>query len=1453
MKKYRKTKAAMAAFMACVLICSLVLGVLPVSANTEPIADQFFADGVKFQPSSAAPQSKNFSDSRRGLLLSAYDSGATAAFRQLYHGVFEAELKASSEGTSSPDLGAWSLIFTDVFTGESFALAVEDKGTELQAYVTVDQDCAGIYYHVENGYNSGANGYTTMQNEAGNYTRIDTAKTTKVRFDPTTMELSIQDDGGNQVLVWDLSREIIDGKRFAHVIDSMDSYSVTLEFTKVKAGGKGQLTVYSVCGESYSGAFLPAAQAAVYADITVNPVVGQAYTLPVPGIYDAEGKLSLSDITYTVYNSQGAAVAEGAYTETASFTPETAGDYFLYYVLQSGNVRGDTYVKLQAVSQDDVTVDFSEHQLTAGTYGLNTALQIPQCSFTSSLFTQGYAENALVTILKDGTALADYSAVPAGFTYTFDALGTYQVVYSALLAGRAYETDPVQIVISDAVPGVTAADIPTSFYTGDTCEIPEMTVYLGGTSAKAVHSVTMPDGTAVADSSLTLRQPGNYTVTYSYDVAGEQGTVVRTFTANQKTADLFTVSGKAEVAYDPYMANADFPGVVVTLNDNNAYVAYDVDLSDNTKNDNLIDLMAVAKTLGTPDCSGFYVTLVDKLNPDNYVTIRVHQGSGNATNGSFVKAKASNQVAYTGWYKSPDWNAGVPYPYTNQLETAMAHNFGGFMTNHSFSTSGLHLNIEDCQVQLRWDTQEKALYASNDLQFVETADQNEKLVVDFDDPACFTSLWTGFTDDSQVELRISALGVSGTADLKVFQIDGKQLSSETVQDDQGPAISLDMEGMAAIPDAATGRPYRVLELIATDNLSDSNMIHTTVEVTFNGSPVEVTDGSFTPANDGIYTVTYTAADAYGNTNSLVSQVRARSGISPVAAQLTGSWQETVEYGFPIVLPAYQGTGGTGRYYYSAQVTHNGTTEEISGTSYTPMEEGSYTVTLTVKDYIGQTATLTQSYDVTYRPVFVVDESRFILPPSFISGSTYTFDRYIQGYYEAAGKDITMVNAKIEVEDADGVRTLDDSRNYTPKAGDTVQEAKIRFIFEGMAGGETIQTVVEKTAPIRTITQSAGFMTEYFLMENATGEARNQFITFRSTGGDSKLTFLRPVSMDEFSLEMKPTVVDGVFQSNYDAIRVTLTDRADPTVSLVLTIAKKGEGLDFSVNGGSSMLMLGSLNTETTLNIQLGYNNTTFALNGVENSSLGTVKTDLSGREFAGFPSGEAFVTVELVGVRGASALNLIALNNQRLFNTVKDTGTPQLYVDGSYSGMYTAGTEITLPAARAYDVLSYTSPAAIKVIAPDGTAVTAADGTVLDGAPANRTYVITPEKLGRYTVSYQSTDQAGQYISAEKSLVIYDDIAPTVEFAKALPERVWVGTEIVIPQYTVIDNGNADNVTVDMFYRDAQGTIYNVQNGAFTADQAGTYVLMLYMVDENGTYNTQTATILAVAKEGGTP
>ncbi len=1427
-----------------VLAVAVLIGTVIIANADAFTAERFDYSGVKYQMVQEAPVSPNYESSRKGLLLSAYDGGATAALKGTFQGQFNAEMKATTLDAVTPDLRAYSLIFEDIATAERFALTIEDKGTELHAYVTVGEDQTGIFYNADTSWDNMPHGYTTLQNQSGVYTRILTKGVTKVLFDPYTMEVSLGNDAGGYTLIWDLNEEIIDGKHFGHIIDGMGNYTVKLMFTNVTAGGKGELTLYSINGEDYGTANLPQAQPTVYTGAVHNAVAGSAYELPVPGVYDSYNQLTADDITYKVYNEAGAELASGNYAAGAAFTPDKAGSYYIYYCLEGDDGRkGEAYIKIKAYAQDNVSCIFTDVTLEGQTVGLHSAVMLPQRQVTSNLFAEGFAADAAVTVMHNGTAVE----APNG-RLEFTKLGEYQVVYSYTVGGKEYKAAPIIFTVSDDVAGVAATELAETYYLGDTVTIPQATVYLKGQSGAATHAVILPDGTRVTESSVKLELVGGYTVEYTYDVAGVKGTVQRTFTANRKVEDLFTSSEKTTITFDPNMGNADLPGVVLEMSGNSSYVTYDVDLSDNTKNDVLIDLTAVASAVGTEDFTGFYVTLTDKLNPANYVTVRVHKGSGNASGGSFVKARASNQSAFTGWYKLPDWNAGAPYPYTNQLENATAHVYGGFMTNHSFANSGLSKDFRDCTLELRWDTAEKALYAKNDLQFIPAENQNESLVVDFDDPACFTNIWGGFTDNSQVELKIMPIGVASSAKLKVFNIDGQVFSDSNVADTQAPSLQLDLQGMTAAPDAKTGTAYKLLDLIVSDNFSAPSMIKTAVTVMYGNTAVTVKDGAFVPEKDGYYTVTYTATDSYGNASKLTHEIRARGDIQGVTATVQGQWQAQAEYGFPIKLPAYTGEGGTGRFNYYAKVTHNGQTEEITGNTYTPMGEGEYVVTLYAQDYIGQTATLTHTYNVTYRPVFVVNSADFILPPAFISGSTFVFDDYTAGYYSAVGAEMTVVTAQIEVEDADGVRTLD-STTYVPKASETVTQAKIRFIFKATVDGKTIENVVEKTAPIRTIGQSPDFMTQYFVLENATAVARNQFLTFTAAGnGSMKMTYLRPVSMEEFVLEMSPTVIDSQFQSNYDAIRITLTDRHDPSIQVQLVIRKNGNKLAFSVNGGSAMQMLGSITEQTTQNLVVSYFNATHTLLGVENSTLGSVKNTLDGRKFQGFTSGEAYVSVEVLGINGNAALNLIAINNQRFFSTVRDSGVPQVYVDGSYSGMFVAGAEITLPTARAYDVLNSTSAAAVTVTAPDGSYVTALDGTVLNAAPANKNYVIAPTAMGRYLVFYSSTDESGQYRSVEKSLVIYDNVAPTVELTGTLPERVWVGTTIRVPEYTVKDNGDVEKVQVSVKYRDASGILHTVENGEFVADAAGSYVLMFYMIDENGAYNTQSFTVRAYAR-----
>ncbi len=1448
----RRTKKWIILCLSLVLTCAVLVGTLVIASADSFTSERFNYSGVKYQMVQEAPVSQHYESNRKGLLLSAYDNGATAMLKGTFSGQFDAEMKATTQGAAAPDLRAYSLIFKDIATDECFALTIEDKGSELQAYVSVGEDKTGVYYNTD-AWDMNPHGYTTLQNQSGNYSRIVAKGVTAVRFDPFTMNVSVRDDAGKYIQVWNLKENIVDGKFFNHRIESMGHYTVTISFTSITAGGKGELTLYAINGEDYGTTNLPQAQPTVYMGDIHNAVAGAAYVLPVPGVYDAYNQLTAENITYEVYNENGEKLADGSYSAGVTFTPERAGNYYLYYCLAGSDSRkGEAYIKVKAYERENVSCTFADTGLQGETLGLHSSVTVPERTVSSNLFAEGFTADATVTVRFNGKAVEGFEDIKPGFRFEFTQLGQYDVVYAYTVGGQKYESQTISFTVADDVAGIAMEELPTAANVGDTVTIPGATVYLNGNNGQATHALTLPDGTVTTDSSVTLTQPGAYTVEYTYDVSGSKGSFTRSFVVEKNVEDLFTSAEKATITFDPYFANADAPGVVVNMSGNSAYVTYDVDLSDNTKNDVLIDLMAVANTVGVTDFTGFYVTLTDKLDPTNYVTIRVHQGSGNAVNGSFVKARAHNQSAFTGWYKSPDWNAGAPYPYTNVLETATAHVFGGFMTNHNFASSTMHRDFRDGSVQLRWDTKEKALYANNDLVFIPAPDQNESLVVDFDDPACFTNLWSGFTDDSQVELKITPIGVSGSAKLKIFNIDGRTFSGGKVEDTQAPAVKLDLQGMETAPDAKTGMAYKLFDLIITDNFFTPQMIQTDMSVMYGNTPVEIKDGAFVPDKDGYYTVTYTATDPYGNASTLTQEIRSRSDIPGVTAELKGQWAETVEYGFPVELPAYNGNGGSGNYRYYAKVTHNGETADIVGNSYTPMDEGEYVITLYAEDYIGQTATLSHTYQVSYRPTFVLNRADYILPPAFIHGSSYVFDQYTAGYYASADAQMTMVSAIIEVEDADGLRTLGEDRTYVPKASDTVSEAKVRFIFRATVDGKTIENVVEKTAAIRTISQSSNFMTEYFLLENATAVSRNKYVTFHGDGnGDVKMVFLRPVSMEEFSLEMSATVIDSQFYSDYDAIRITLTDRSDPSIQVQFLITKDGNKLGFSINGGAQMLMLGSLTEQTTQNLLITYYNATHTITGVENSSLGTVKNTLAGAEFQGFTSDEAFLSIELLGAKGNSALNLIAINNQRFFSTVRDSGVPQIYVDGSYSGMFVSGAQITLPTARAYDVLNHTGMATVTVTAPDGSFVTALDGTVLDAAPANKNYVIAPTAMGRYLVFYASTDEAGQYRSVEKSMVIYDDVAPEVSLSTALPARVWAGTTIKIPEYTVKDNGDVSKVLVSVSVRDPKGMIHTVENGEFVASLPGDHVIMFYMVDENGAYNTQTFTITAVARPEG--
>lgn len=1435
MRKWKK-------LLAFVLVASLTTGALTnivFAAEGTDTGDRLSYDGVKHKTAQTATINEVFKDSRKGLLLYSYGSGTTATFRETFSGEFEIEAKPVGSKTV-PNLSTYTLHFTSMTTAETFSVGIADSGTEISAYVAVGDDVTGIYY--ETTYDDKPHGYTTIKNQNNGYTKVVGSNTATIVFNPNTMEVKIKNVGGQEEYktIWCLTQEILDGKRFEHVLNSFDYYSVTIEFTSVGAGKKGELLIYNVNGEDYGEPNLSYVEPMINGNLATNAIVGQEYTLPEASVYGIDEGKSDDDIRCTIFDAAGQELASGKVSEGVSFVPEEAGAYYLYYAVSEKQGAG-TYVKLEAYSEESVDCTIEECASLPESIGLHTTIKIPARSAQSSLFIGKDSVYTDITIKNGDKIVEDKKSVQKNLKYTFEQLGTYTISWSVTLFDQVYEETAI-IKVDENVAGIVGAEFKATYDKDDNLAVPKATVYVGGETYTAKAQVVKPSGTVVKDEKLTLDEVGIYRVIYAYVINKETIQFEKTFKVGYNAKNLFTAGESTKIYYDDTAGNADMPGVQIemTSKDSSATYSSTLDLSDNTKMDTLLELYIVPSAIGTADLTGFYVTLTDKLDPENCITIRVVGGDGNMAGGSYIRAKATGQSGYVGLYKNHSWDQ-EPYTWVDQLESTMQHNKGGFTSDLDFGFNQTVFDLSEKTFVLRYDAEEKAIYSKKRVQLVHDESYRENLVVDFDDATMFQNLWTGFTDDSQVEMTITPLTVSGTATFKIMNVDGVKLQSENIADVEAPEVTVDYLGMDGAPNGKVGLAYPIFDLIVSDNLCSEETLVITTNVTHNGEKVAIKDNAFVPESEGTYQIQYSVSDGFGNTAEKYVDVVVGTELQMVSIEMEDVFPENMTYGMECIMPEFSGHGGSGKHTLRTYYIHNGEETEFEK-SFVPMDEGEFTVVCEVADYLGQVAKESKTYDIQFVPEILIDDSKIVMPSVLIADKKYEFEEYIATYYEKAGEDAKKAKCSIEVTDGDGTRTLEEDRIYVPKQSGDVKEVEIRFVFEAKVDGKRIYKEVVRKVPLHTINSTDKFVADYFMGQNAKFDVYNRYTTIsaENSSSDMKMEFVRTIGVRNFSLVLKASEKgEGVFRTDYKGIRITLTDKNNPDIEVQFDITIDGEKLNFSINEGKSVLMPGSLTTETQANVTLSYNNENFNVVGVENTMLGCVDKTLIGNTFKGFESNEAYIKIEVIGVRGDSAIDLISINNQTFLSAAQDSTNPELFVNGSYSGICVAGDEVTLPTANAYDVLNYVAQPTVTVIAPDGTEVKAEDGTVLKNVSADKEYKIKVEQLGQYTINYSATDEAGRTTTTSKSYGVYDNELPTVTLKRAFPKKVRAGKTVKMKKYEIEDNGNIENVDVTIYCGTPSGSLEQVVNNRIPTKEVGTYYIYFYLTDENGNTNVQ--------------
>ena len=136
---------------AVVAVVMCVIGIVAATANVLVASGEVF----DYSKSEKVVRYKDYQSdpadaaARKGLLLYAYDNGASVPFKTSFTGDFSAELTAAANEEGSVELKQYSLLFHDVETGAEFSVVIKNKPAQKDASVSYKGERAGIIFILE--------------------------------------------------------------------------------------------------------------------------------------------------------------------------------------------------------------------------------------------------------------------------------------------------------------------------------------------------------------------------------------------------------------------------------------------------------------------------------------------------------------------------------------------------------------------------------------------------------------------------------------------------------------------------------------------------------------------------------------------------------------------------------------------------------------------------------------------------------------------------------------------------------------------------------------------------------------------------------------------------------------------------------------------------------------------------------------------------------------------------------------------------------------------------------------------------------------------------------------------------------------------------------------------------------------------------------------------------------
>lgn len=665
-----------------------------------------------------------------------------------------------------------------------------------------------------------------------------------------------------------------------------------------------------------------------------------------------------------------------------------------------------------------------------------------------------------------------------------------------------------------------------------------------------------------------------------------------------------------------------------------------------------------------------------------------------------------------------------------------------------------------------------------------------------------------------------------------------------------------------LPNALDGCTYPVFTCVAYDNLGNSiKDVETLVYFDANGDTgigktdddtLVVVENSRFNTITGSYVIEYTArAQSVRKTSRLYIEC------VPTAEYVENN------YNVSSIMPV-QGTTGTpvslpeGRIVYddrfgtaecTFEIVYSGKHDDkISDVLvqkgydcpdfFVPEVEGTYILFYTVENILGEQKAVTTSHSIE-----VTDSDKPILEtPSLTS--------------------VFFVGDEVELPVAHAVQYYDGQQLYVPTEiyfnDQLVVDNKFIPMVEGYATVKYIaKSILDQTVYSEYLHEvmvydvnaknDRLFITNYFYFKNFTPRlfekkvkyedtdltyTTDTYTVFANAGTDQAIaTFSRATSVDFLELKIETEKKRFGFENLY----VVLTDSQDATQQVELKFVEVGSGdskkLDVYLNGNYSNSLSNKCFGEApkasySSELYLRYDTSTKTIIDGKGNLICDITSYNSGKQFDGFSSGKAFMSVRIDNVTSESVLILKSFATHIVNANDKDKTNPAF--PGKDRGVITTdiGCDVVIKYIDMFDALDDDLTLKVKLVN--------AKGNILFQGEITEDYVYHTTEYGKITVTYTAYDSSGNWREKITSIIVVDRVAPIIN-PPTIKNSFGVGEEFTFPIFEATDNLDDECTTwVSVSYGDFKNKV--VDNNKFKFEQVGTYVIKLNAIDSAGNY-----------------